>query len=402
MVECSRKLSQLPPYIFTRIKSLALETYAKKLDVIDISMGNPDLPTPKHIVDRLVDTAVNHPRTHRYPQAKGMPKFRKSVANYMQKRFNVWLDPDKEIIALVGSKEGIAHLCNAYLDPGDVALVPVPAYPVHFNGVLLAGGRVEPIPLKEENGYLPDLARIPEKTARAAKILFLNYPNNPTTAVIEDTSFLKEVIKFAKKYDILVVYDNAYAEITFDGYTAPSFLEIPGAMDVGIEFFSFSKTYNMAGWRLGWACGNAKLLGSLEKLKSFVDYGAPTFIQLAGVMALDGEQDCVREMVKVYERRRNYMVDGLAKLGWNVNKPKATMYLWAKLPEQFQADGSLVFAENLLRNTGIALAPGAGFGQEGEGYVRFALVTHDKRFHDLLLRLKQFLRREAKETVTLK
>lgn len=397
MVECSKKLEQLPPYIFTRIKQLTLEAAAKKLDVIDLGMGNPDLPTPPHIVERLIDTVKNHTRTHRYPQAKGMPKFRKAVANFMKKRFDVELNPDKEVISLIGSKEGIAHLCSTYLDPGDVALVPSPAYPVHFNGVILAGGRVQNLPLTAANGYLPDYGKIPKKSLDRAKILFLNYPNNPTSAVIEDTAFLKETVRFAKKHDILVAYDNPYCEITFDGYEAPSILQIPGAADVALEFNSFSKTYNMAGWRIGWACGKQSLLGPLEKFKAFVDYGVPTFLQLAAVAALEGPQDCVKDMVKIYQRRRDYFVGGLRKIGWNVDMPKATMYVWAEIPAPYKSLGSLKFAEKLIRETGVAVSPGIGFGDEGEGYVRFALVTHDNRFHDVLLRLKKFLRNTSAE-----
>ncbi len=395
MIECARHLQRLPPYIFTRIKALAAEAYAKKLDVIDLGMGNPDLPTPPHIVERLVDTVKNHPRTHRYPQAKGMPRFRRAVAKYMERRFGVPLNPDGEVLALVGSKEGIAHLCAAYLNPGDFALVPVPAYPVHLNGVILANGRIHTLPLGPENNYLPDYGRIPKKVLQRAKLLFLNYPNNPTAAVVEDKAFLTETVRFAKKHGILVAYDNPYCEITFDGYVAPSFLEIPGARDVALEFHSFSKTYNMAGWRMGWACGKRELLAPLEKFKAFVDYGVPTFLQMAGVAALEGPQDCVKQMAEVYRRRRDYVVKELNKIGWAVPAPKATMYLWAPVPEPYRKKGSLAFAEDLVRQTGIVLTPGVGFGQAGEGYVRMALVTHDNRFYDAVLRIRKFLRQAA-------
>ncbi len=392
MIEPSKKLSSLPPYLFSRINTLKLEAHAKNLDVIDLGMGNPDFPTPPHIIERLCETVKEHPRTHRYPQAKGMPKFRAAAAEWMEKRFGVSLNPEKEVLALIGSKEGIAHFCMAYLDPGDVALVGNPGYPVHFNGVILAGGTVEYVPLKPENKWLPDLAKIPEKTARAAKIMFLNYPNNPTAAVVDDLKFFEEVVAFAKKYDILVVHDNPYCDITFDGYVAPSFLQVPGARDVGVEFFSFSKTYNMAGWRVGFVVGDQKLIAPLEKFKSFLDYGVPSFVQLAAAWALKAPQDCIKEISKRYEVRRDAMVSGLAKIGWQVDKPKATMYLWAQLPEGFRDKGSLAFCENLLKETGIVIAPGAGFGPYGEGYVRMALVTHDNRFHDALLRLNKFLK----------
>lgn len=391
-LNCARHIQNLPPYLFSRINALKLSAYAKKLDVIDLGMGNPDMPTPRHIVERLIDTILNHPRTHRYPQAKGMPRLRRAIANWMANRFSVKLDPETEVLVLIGSKEGIAHLCMTYLNRGDVALVCSPAYPVHFNGVYLAGGKVYSVPLLAEKNYLPDIEKIPKSVCRKAKMFFLNYPNNPTTAIIDDLSFLEKVVWWAKKYEILVVYDNAYSEITFDGYVAPSFLEIPGAKEIGLEFHSFSKTFNMAGWRLGWVCGSEKLLSPLEKFKSYLDYGVPTFIQLAGAYALESSFASVKEQVEIYRRRRDIMVSGLNKIGWPVTPPKATMYLWLKLPEKFQAEGSLKFSERLLLETGIATSPGVGFGPEGEGYIRMALVTHDKRFHDALLRLKKFIR----------
>jgi len=388
----ARHLRNLPPYLFSRINALKLRAYEKKLDVIDLAMGNPDIATPRYIVDRLIDTVANHPRTHRYPQAKGMPRLRRSIAQWMANRFSVQLDPEKEILVLIGSKEGIAHLCMSYLNRGDIALVCSPAYPVHFNGVYLAGGRVYSVPLKPENKYLPDIEKIPKNICRRAKMFFLNYPNNPTTAVIDDLTFLEKVVWWAKKYQILVVYDNAYSEITFDGYVAPSFLEIPGAKDIGLEFHSFSKTFNMAGWRLGWVAGSEKLLSPLEKFKSYLDYGVPTFIQLAGAFALESSSDHIKEQTEIYRRRRDIMVTGLNKIGWPATSPRATMYLWLKLPEKFQAQGSMKFSEKLLEDTGIAISPGVGFGPEGEGYIRMALVTHDRRFHDALLRLKKFIK----------
>ena len=386
----SDKIKNLPPYLFKAIDVLKKRAFEKKLDVIDLGMGNPDLPTPEHIVGRLCDTVLHHPRTHRYPQAKGMPKFRKAVANWYKKRFDVPLDPESEVMALIGSKEGIAHMYMAWLNPEDVALIPSPCYPVHYNGVILAGAQVHTMPLLRENNFLPDLGAIPDKVLKRAKLLVLNYPNNPTTAVVEDFSFYKDVIAFAKKHGLIVVHDAAYSEITFDGYRAPSFLQFPGAGEVGVEFHSFSKTYNMAGWRVGWACGNSEYLGALEKFKSYLDYGVPTFLQLAGTVALESPQECIAEAVKEYARRRDYFTKGLQKLGWDFVMPKATMYVWAKIPEQFASLGSLPFAELLIDKTGIACAPGIGFGNYGEGYVRFALVTHYNRFHDALLRLKKF------------
>jgi LL-diaminopimelate aminotransferase len=387
----SDRLNHLPPYLFTRINVLKREAYSRKLDVIDLGMGNPDQPSPKVVVDRLCDTVVNHPSTHRYPQAKGMPKFRRSITSWMEKRFGVQVDPETEVCSLIGSKEGIAHLAMAVLNPGETVLVGEPSYPAHFNGVILAGGEVHSIPLRPENDYLPELHKIPEAVARRSKLLFLNYPNNPTAAVVPDKAVFKDWVAFAKKYDIIVCHDNPYCELTFDGYVAPSFLEVEGAKDVGIESHSFSKTFNMAGWRIGWMCGNAKVIGAVEKFKSFLDYGVPTFVQLSGVAALDGWPGSIGNTVEVYKRRRDQMVDGLAKIGWPMSRPKATMYLWVPLPEPFQAMGSLAFAEKLLRETGVVVAPGVGFGASGEGYVRMALVTHDNRFHDVLLRFKKLM-----------
>lgn len=387
-IEQSKILDSLPPYLFSRISELKLQAYAKKLDVIDLGMGNPDMPTPGHIVERLCDTVINHPNTHRYPQAKGMPRFRKAVAAWMKKRFGIEFDYASEVLALIGSKEGIAHLCMSYLNPGDYVLVCDPAYPVHFNGVVLARGKTYFLPLLEENNFIPDLDKIPKNILKKSKIIFLNYPNNPTSAVA-DSAFLEKAVKFAKKNNILLVYDNAYSEITFDGYVAPSIFEIPGARDVALEFHSFSKTFNMAGWRVGWVCGDSKLIKPLEKFKSFLDYGVPTFIQLAAACALESPQDCVKKQCEIYRARRDKMVAGLRKIGWEVALPKATMYLWVKLPPQFRKMGSLKFCEELLKSTGVALAPGVGFGKHGEGYVRMALVTHINRFHDALLRLKK-------------
>jgi LL-diaminopimelate aminotransferase len=324
-IQPSRNLELLPPYLFTKINLLKKEAYAKKLDVIDLGMGNPDLPTPAHIVDRLCDTVRHHKNTHRYPQAKGMPKFRKAVSEWMLKRFAVNIDPENEILALIGSKEGIAHLCMAYLNPGDIALVCDPAYPVHFNGPILAGAKIHSMPLLAQNNFLPDFTKIPEKTIKKARIMLLNYPNNPTATVVKDNNFWKEAIKFCKKNNILLVSDNAYSEITFGDYRAPSIFEFAGAKDVALEFHSFSKTYNMAGWRLGWACGAKKLLYPLEKFKSFLDYGSPTFMQLAAIAALESSPSYIKEIAATYERRMKKMTAGLAKIGWKAPQTKATM-----------------------------------------------------------------------------
>ncbi len=385
-------LESLPPYLFSRINELKKKSYEAKLDVIDLGMGNPDLPTPQHIVERLCDSVRNHKATHRYPQAKGMPRFRRAVSGWMSKRFGVDFNPENEILALIGSKEGIAHLCMTYLNPGDYVLVCNPAYMVHFNGVILARGRIHSMPLLEENDYLPDFGKIPKKVLSRAKLMFLNYPNNPTGA-IAPIEFLKEAVKFCHKNNILLVYDNAYSEITFDGYVAPSIFEVDGARQTAVEFHSFSKSFNMAGWRVGWVAGDETFIKPLEKFKSFLDYGVPTFIQLAAAGALESSQSCVKEQCEIYRVRRDKMVSGMNKIGWNVKPPLGTMYLWARIPEKFSSMGSLEFCERLLKKTGIVFAPGAGFGDCGEGYVRIALVTHTNRFHDTLLRLKEIMKK---------
>ncbi len=396
MKKPTKKLIKLPPYLFEAINILKCDAYARKQDVIDLGMGNPDMPASEHIVEALTDTVTNHPKTHRYPQAKGMLKLRKAIADWYTRTYKVDLNPENEVLVLVGSKEGIAHMSMAYLDPGDYALVPDPSYLVHKNGVILAGGEIYDMPLLEENGYLPDLDAVPRSIAKKAKMMFISYPNNPTTAVVKGLSFFKKVVAFAKKYDIIVCHDFAYSEVVFDGYKSPSFMETPGAREVGLEFHSFSKTYCMAGWRLGFVVGNAEILKPLEKLKSYLDFGVFTAIQLAGVKALNGSQKCVETMNAEYMRRRDKFVKELNKIGWEVDSPEATMYLWSKLPEGFRHMSSLEFCELLILKTGIAMAPGVAFGSNGEGYVRMALVTHYNRFHDAVLRLNKFLKEERK------
>jgi len=392
-IKYANKLNKLPPYIFSYFNKLKLEAYKKNLDVIDLSMGNPDIPPPENVIYRLCDTVLHHPRTHRYPQAKGMPKFRNTISEWFNNRFGIKLDPETEILVLVGSKEGEAHLCSAFLNSGDTVLVPDPGYPVYYNGVILAGGRVERIPLLEKNDYLPELEKIPEKIARKSKIMFLNYPNNPTGAIVKDKNFFKDVVKFAKKYNIIIVHDSAYSEITFDGYIAPSFLEVDGAKDVGVEFYSFSKTFSMPGWRVGFVVGNKDIIKYLEKFKSFVDYGVATFIQLACTLALKEGKNYIENIKLIYQKRRDKFVKELNKIGWQVNNvPKASMYLWLKIPEKFQSMGSLKFCEMILEKTGIVIVPGIGFGKYGEGYIRAALVTHINRFHDAAIRLKDILK----------
>ena len=387
MIEPTGKLKSLPPYLFARIKKLKDEMRKKKMDVIDLEMGNPDEPTPSHLVERLIDTVKNHPGTHRYPQAKGMPRLRKAIAVWYESRYGRKIDPETEVLVLVGSKEGLCHCLMAYFEKGDLALVPNPTYPVHFNGVYLAGGQIFPLPLLEKNNYLPDLEKVPKKIFEKAKILIVSYPNNPTTAILDSGELFEKIVSLASKYNFLVIHDFAYLDVVFDNYQAPSFLQTPGAMENGVEFFSFSKSYNMAGWRLGFVIGNKEVIANLEKFKSFVDYGVFSAIQLVGVAALEGPEDEKKKMQKVYGKRRDYLVENLNKIGFEVKKPKATMYLWIKIPKKFKMK-SLEFSEYLLKKTGIATAPGAGFGEYGEGYFRLALVTDDERYPHVIKRLK--------------
>lgn len=389
--KCSERLSGLPPYLFVKLNAVKEKAVSLGLDLIDLGMGNPDRPSPDHVVEALSRAAKGEPWTHRYPQTKGLPALRSAIADWYGKRFGVRLDPETEVLPLVGSKEGLAHLFFAYLTPKDVALVPSPCYPVHYNAPLLAGAKVRLVPLKEENGFLPELHKIPASAARRAKVLTLNYPNNPTGAVVENLDLFKEAVRFARRHGAMVLHDNAYSEICFDGYRAPSFLEVPEARSCGVEFHSLSKTYSMAGWRVAFAVGNAEILGQLSKFKSFLDYGVPSFIQMAAAEALRGPQECVTRIAEVYRARRDALVRALAGVGWKVRAPKASMYLWARVPEPFEKAGSFAFAERLILEEGVVLAPGIGFGPYGEGFVRFALVGEVPRLSEAARRIGRFL-----------
>ncbi|MBI3550240.1 MAG: LL-diaminopimelate aminotransferase [Elusimicrobia bacterium] len=388
---CSKSLSNLPPYLFVKLNALKAEAVKNGLSIIELGMGNPDQATPDHVVEALCKSVRENPWTHRYPETKGTPRLREAIAGWYQKRFGVTLDPATEVLPLVGSKEGLAHLFFAYLTPADYALIPSPCYPVHYNGTLLTGTRVHLMPLTEENGFLPDLESIPQTVAKKSKILLVNYPNNPTGAVVEDLSFFKKCIQFAKKNGGFVIHDNAYSEISFDGFVAPSFLQAPEAKKYGVEFHSFSKTFSMAGWRVAFAVGNAEILANLNKFKSFVDYGIPGFIQEAAVAAITGPQDYAVNVTEIYRQRRDVLVRALNEIGWPVQTPRATMYVWARVPEAFRKAGSFAFAEKLLLSEGVVVAPGVGFGPGGEGYVRFALVEDEKRIEEAVRRIGRFL-----------
>jgi len=374
------RLSSLPPYLFARIDAMKAEKARSGADIIDLGVGDPDLPTPPHVVEALC-AAARDPANHHYPSYAGMPAFREAVAGWYGRRFGVELDPGTEVLALMGSKDGIAHVPEAFVNPGDVVLAPSPGYPVYRTSTLFAEGVLHELPLTAENGFLPDLDAIPADVARRAKLLFVNYPNNPTSAVAPP-SFYDEVVAFAREHGIVVVSDNAYSEIAYDGYRAPSFLETDGAAEVGVEMHSLSKTYNMTGWRIGMAVGNPEILAGLGRVKTNVDSGVFDAVQRAGIAALEGSQDCVAAACRVYEERRDVLVNGLRSLGYDVAAPKATFYVW--LP----VEDSMAFAARLLDEAAIVATPGVGFGPHGEGYVRFALTRPVERIEEALARME--------------
>lgn len=383
-IEQADRLKQLPPYLFAELDRKKAEARSRGVDVIDLGVGDPDLPTPDNIINKMAE-AAKEPRYHRYPSYTGMNEFRKAISRWYQKRAAVTLDPLQEVVSLIGSKEGIAHIPLAFINPGDVVLVPSPAYPVYAIATMFAGGIPHEMPLRQENDFLPDLDGIPAEVLGRAKMMFLNYPNNPTAAVAT-VEFFKKVIDFAESHNIMICHDFAYSEMTFDGYVPPSFLEMPGAMDVGIEFHSLSKTYNMTGWRIGWAAGNAKIVGGLGRIKSNIDSGIFEAIQVAGIEALEGDQQCLADMRSIYTERRDTLVNGLRKLGIHVQAPKATFYVWFEVPAGYT---SASFAGLLLEKSGIVATPGNGFGAPGEGYVRMALTVSKERLEEAVDRMAQ-------------
>jgi len=376
------RLKQLPPYLFKEIDRVKEEVRARGVDIIDLGVGDPDLPTPDFIIAAL-QRAVEDPSTHRYPSYSGMNDFREAVARWYGRRFGVTLDPEREVVTLIGSKEGIAHLPLAFNNPGDLNLATSPAYPVYHIGTMFAGARTHFLPLLEENHFLPDLTQISPEVARQAKLFFFNYPNNPTAAVA-DSDFFARVVAFCQEYNIIAVHDAAYTEMAYDGYRPPSFLETPGAKEVGIEFHSLSKTYNMTGWRLGFAVGQAQVIEGLGKIKSNIDSGAFNAIQYAGIAALDSDQAAVVENCRILQERRDILVAGLKKLGYRVTAPKATFYVWLPTPTGLS---SAQFTSLLLEQAGIVTTPGNGFGTPGEGYVRLALTVPAPRIEEALARL---------------
>ena len=378
----ARRMRSIPPYLFADLDRKRAALRAKGVDVINLGIGDPDLPTPPHIIDALA-AAARDPATHPYPPYEGTREFRQAVAGWYGRRFGVTLDPDREVLALIGSKEGLAHIPWVFVDPGDPVLVSDPGYPVYAVATLMAEGEPVPVPLDPARGWLPDLSAIPDAIARRARVFFLNYPNNPTGATA-DLAFFEDVVAFARRWDILVVHDNTYSEIAYEGYRPPSFLQAPGAMEVGIEFHSLSKTYCMTGWRLGFAVGNREAVQALATLKTNIDSGQFTAIQVAGCAALTGPQDAVRERVATWERRRNVAVQGLRAAGLDVPMPRATFYLWIRVPSGFDSVG---FAAHLLEHAGVVVTPGIGYGTRGSGYIRISLTAPDERIAEAIQRI---------------
>ncbi len=387
----ANRLKRLPLYLFTIIDDLKRRARERGVDVIDFGMGSPDQPAPSHVIDALCK-AAQVTENHRYsrPDGEVERRLRAAIARYYKKKFDVTLNPNTEVLPLIGSKEGIAHLSLAYLNNDDIAIVPSPAYPVHFNGVIIAGGILYNIPITADKGYLPDLNSIPKEVMRMSKLMFLSYPHNPTGAVC-DLKFFEQVVQWAHGKNIIVAHDLTYSDIVFDGYKAPSFLQVKGARDFGVEFHTLSKSYNMAGWRIGYVVGNADILKTLGKTKSYMDFGIFRAVQEAATAALEGPQDCVDRMVKLYKERRDVLVDGLNAAGWPTEKPKATFYVWTRIPLKYSALTALEFATLMVDEIGVAVAPGTGFGDTGEGWVRFALVEDTERIKFALPKIKKLL-----------
>jgi len=384
-----QRIQRLPPYVFAQVDELKIGARRKGEDIIDLGMGNPDIPTPKHIVDKLLEAAAN-PRNHRYSASRGIYKLRAAICDWYRRNYDVDLDPETEAIATIGSKEGIAHLALATLGPGDVVFVPNPTYPIHSYSVVIAGGDLRSVPLTRDEDFFERLQAATKLTWPQPKMLILNFPHNPTTMVV-DQSFFERVIDFAREHDLLVVHDLAYADLVYDGYKAPSILQIPGAKDRAVEFFTLSKSYSMPGWRMGFAVGNPRMVNALARLKSYFDYGMFQPIQIAAIIALNSSQEIVDEIVEVYRVRRDVLVRGLNRAGWHVEKPKATMFVWAEIPDEYRRMESLEFSKFLLREAKVAVSPGIGFGEFGEGFVRLALVENEHRIRQAVRGIRKAL-----------
>jgi alanine-synthesizing transaminase len=370
-------IQRLPNYVFNTVNELKTKYRAKGVDIIDLGMGNPDQPTPKHIVDKLIEAATKS-RNHRYSASAGIPKLRLAICDWYKRNYNVDLNPDTEVVATIGSKEGISHLMLSILSPGDMVIVPNPAYPIHIYSVIIARGDIQSVKLSDDATLIEDIEKKVKELWPKPKVLTISFPNNPTTQVVS-LDFFKRIYELAKEYGLIVVHDFAYAELCFDGYKAPSFLQVKGAKKVGVEFYSLSKSYNMPGWRIGFMVGNPKIIAALKKVKSYMDYGIFQPIQIAAISALNGPQECVGQINEKYRSRRDRLCEGLSRAGWHIEKPRGTMFVWGKIPEQFQKIGSLEFSKLLIKKAGVAASPGIGFGNHGEGFIRFALVENEQR-----------------------
>jgi len=391
-MEQFQRISRLPPYVFNIVNDLKAKARAAGEDIIDFGMGNPDQATPEHIVNKLVES-VKRPDTHRYSVSKGIPRLRVAICNWYKNRFNVDLDPETEAIVTIGSKEGLAHLALATLGPGDVVLVPNPAYPIHPYGVVIAGADLRHVPMVPGGDFFEELQKAIVDSWPKPKMLILNFPGNPTSQCVE-LDFFEKIIAVAKQHNIWVVQDIAYADIVFDGYVAPSILQVEGAKDVAVEFFSLSKSYNMPGWRVGFMCGNKELVAALARIKSYLDYGTFTPIQIAAIAALEGPQECVAEIAEMYRKRRDVLCDGLTAAGWPVERPKATMFVWARIPEAYQHMGSLEFSKKLLAEAKVAVSPGIGFGQHGDDHVRFGLIENEHRTRQAVRGIRLMMKKD--------
>jgi len=391
-MEQFHRISRLPPYVFNIVNELKAKARAEGEDIIDFGMGNPDQPTPDHIVQKLIE-AVQRPDTHRYSVSKGIPRLRKAICTWYKNRYDVDLDPDTEAIVTIGSKEGLAHLALATLGPGDVVLVPNPAYPIHPYGVVIAGADLRHVPMVPGGDFFDELEKAIIDSWPKPKMLILNFPGNPTSQCVE-LDFFEKIIAIAKEHNIWVVQDIAYADIVFDGYKAPSILQIEGAKDIAVEFFSLSKSYNMPGWRVGFMCGNKELVAALARIKSYLDYGTFTPIQIAAIAALEGPQECVTEIAEMYRKRRDVLCDGLTAAGWPVEKPKATMFVWARIPDAYQHMGSLEFSKKLLAEAKVAVSPGIGFGQHGDDHVRFGLIENEHRTRQAVRGIRNMMKKD--------
>ena len=386
------RIKRLPPYVFNIVNELKAQARARGEDIIDFGMGNPDQPTPDHIVDKLVE-AAQRKDTHRYSMSRGIPRLRRAVTRWYKNKYDVDLDPDKEAIVTIGSKEGLAHLALATVGPGDAVLVPNPCYPIHTYGFVIAGADIRHVPLVPGVDFFTELESAIKNSWPKPKMLVLNFPGNPTTGCVE-LEFFEKVVAIAKEHQIWVVHDIAYAEIVFDGYKAPSIFEVPGAKDIAVEFYSLSKTYNMPGWRVGFMCGNEKLVAALARMKSYHDYGMFTPIQVAAITALEGPQDCVQDICDMYRSRRDVLCEGLNSMGWHVEPPKATMFVWVQIPEAYREMGSLEFTKKLLEEAKVAVSPGVGFGEYGDDHVRFSLIENEHRTRQAIRGLRAMFKKD--------